>query len=455
MRSILTMLKFKKIYLAFLLLVLFPCFALALDYDQEEEFTNTEKIAPYPKLDIDVWVDKGEGGTYHPGQEIGLYFQTSADCYVAIYNIDTRGYLNILYPYESSDPQFVRGGKIYRIPGRYDDYQLTVDGPEGTEYIVAVASFEPIRIPSWPRYAQHLDDMGGIREDNEINVTRLEEDEDPYDFIEFVNNWMIPDDYYVTDLCLFNVECPQPRWYYWPNRYYIERPWYYDIGAAYIWSPFEAEVYIDGVFYGITPITIPYLIVGRHFVTIYYHGCRMWWDWVSVHQERMVTVQPHFNDRYRFVVDDPIQKEYRIRKEKEIRTYDADKANRRREVVKARKETRTFERETPVQTREIKSKSEEQKQRSTASDDDKRVRNGSKSKFRSEEKESQRPYFQKDERLRSAEKEKEKLRAKEDSDKGNKVMTGERKTEKASDRPGKDRSSVNKNPRPEKSMRRR
>jgi len=442
------MLKFKKIYLTFLLLVLFPCFALALDYDQEEEFTNTEKIAPYPKLDIDVWGDKGESGTYHPGEEIGVYFQTSADCYVVIYNIDTRGYLNILFPYEYSDPQFVRGGKIYRIPDRYDDYELRIDGPEGTEYLVAIASFKPIRIPNWPRY------MGGFREEDEINVSRLEEDEDPYDFIEFVNNWMIPDEYFTTDLCLFNVEYPHPRWYYWPDRYYIERPWYYDIGAAYIWSPFEAEVYIDGIFYGIAPITIPYLIVGRHFVTIYYHGCRIWWDWVSVHQERMVTVQPHFNDRYRFVVDDPIQKEYRVRKEKTIKGYDVDKANRRREMVKARKETKAFEKETPVQTREIKFKTEEKKERSPALDDDKRIRNGSESKFRSEEKESQRPYFQKEERLKSAEKEKDKFRAKEGSDKENKVMTGERKTEKVSDRPGKERSSVNKSPGPEKSMKR-
>jgi hypothetical protein len=443
------MLKFKKIYLAFLLLVLFPSFALAFDYDQEEEYVSTQKIAHYPKLDIDVWADKGEGGTYHPGEEIGVYFQASSDCYVVIYNIDTRGYLNILYPYEYSDPQFVRGGKIYRIPERYADYELRVDGPEGTEYLVAVASFEPIRIPHWPRY------MGGLREEDEINVSRLEEDEDPYDFIEFVNNWMIPDDYYVTALYLFNVEYPQPRWYYWPHRYYIERPWYYDIGAAYIWCPFEAEVYIDGVFYGIAPITIPYLIVGRHFVTIYYNGCRVWWDWVSVHHERTVTIQANFHDRYRFVVDDPIRKEYRVRKEKTIRGYDVDKANRRREVVKVKKETKTFEKEMPIQTREIKLKTEEEKERYRVLDDDKRIRTKSESKFRSGEKEYQRPYFQKEERLKSRENEKEKFRVKGRSEKEDKVIIRERKTEKVSDRPGKEGGSVNKNPRPEKSTRRR
>jgi hypothetical protein len=57
--------------------------------------------------------------------------------------------------------------------------------------------------------------------------------------------------------------------------------------------------------------------------------------------------------------------------------------------------------------------------------------------------------------LKSRENEKEKFRVKGRSEKEDKVIIRERKTEKVSDRPGKEGGSVNKNPRPEKSTRRR
>jgi len=284
----------------------------------------------YPDLEIEVWIDKGEGAVYHPGEKIRIFFQTSEDCYVLIYNIDTRGYVNILYPYDYSDPHWVSGGIIYRIPNRYADYQLRIDGPEGTEYIQAICSSEPIDLPNWPRY------MGGFRdEDEEVSVLRLEEDEDPYDFIQFTNEWMMRNENFATDLCILTVEYPHPRWYYWPRTYHVERPWHYELGACYIHYPYGAEIYIDGVFYGITPITIPYLIMGRHFITVYFSGCRVFWDWVWIYPERTIWVRPpHFYDRARFVYDHPFRKEYRVRKEKSYRLKDEKSSRRRSKMLK-------------------------------------------------------------------------------------------------------------------------
>ncbi len=297
----------KLLKVTLLVLILGLVFRPALAQD---EYYPDDEFASSADLEVDVWVDRGDGSVYNPGDEIEILFETSQDCYVVIYNIDTRGYVNILYPYDHTDSPWVEGNQIHRIPGSYNDYDLRVDGPDGVEYIQAIASLEPIVLPDWPRY------VGGMGEDHlDITVLRLE-DEDPYDFMETINYNIIRGDDYATDLCIFNVDYPHPRWYYHPQVYWTDRPWYYPMGEVYIGCPFGAEVYIDGMFYGICPITVPSLICGRHWVTVYWFGCRVWWDWVHIYPDRTIRIRADFPRRYRFVHDGVIKKEYRIRKDK-------------------------------------------------------------------------------------------------------------------------------------------
>ena len=121
---------------------------LVRDYD--DSYDVKHRVISDPYLDVEVWVDKGEGAAYNPGENIKVYFQTSRDCYVVIYNIDTRGYVDLLYPVDDDDDPYVEGGRVYRIPDRFDDYELTVDGPDGVEYIQAVASPAPLDLPNFP-----------------------------------------------------------------------------------------------------------------------------------------------------------------------------------------------------------------------------------------------------------------------------------------------------------------
>jgi len=270
---------------------------------------------PNPGLDIDVWINKAEGSTYYPGEDIKVYFRASRDCYVVVYNIDTRGYVNILYPYNSSDERYVEGGRVYKIPGRYDDYSLTVDGPSGVEYIQAVASYEPLSPPHWSGYYE-----GSRAVPDDIYTMRMDEDEDPYVFMEWVNHRISPYPDYVTDVTNLYVRYPHPRWYYHPNLYqYYPYSFPYDLGSVYIWAPFAVDVYIDGIFFGIAPLTIPSIVCGRHFVTVYYNGCRLWDDYVNVESRRTVRIQTRLDQRIRYVTEDPVKKEYRTWKEKEYR----------------------------------------------------------------------------------------------------------------------------------------
>jgi hypothetical protein len=98
---------------------------------------------------VDVWVNREEGGVYRPGESMRIFFRTRNDAYVLVYNIDTEGYIHLVYPYGPSDLERVQGGKTYRIPARHDPYDLVADGPPGMEFVVAVASRHPFRDLPW------------------------------------------------------------------------------------------------------------------------------------------------------------------------------------------------------------------------------------------------------------------------------------------------------------------
>jgi len=278
----------------------------------------SHRVIHEPYLDIEVWVDKGEGATYYPGEEIKVYFRASRDCYVVIYNINTKGYVNLLYPYDQYDDYYVEGGRTYRIPDRFDDYDLTINGPEGTEYIQAVASFDPISVPNFP---------GQYDYEGEVYAYCLE-GEDPFEFMEAINWEIVPNDY-ASDVCILNVEYEHPRWYYWPREVYVGRPVDVVWGGVYFGYPWGVEVWIDGVFYGVTPITIPALVVGRHWVSFWYYGCWIWRDWVWIRRDYTTRVWADCGHRYRWVKERFVEKSYRAEKAKRRRGIDERSGSRR------------------------------------------------------------------------------------------------------------------------------
>jgi hypothetical protein len=276
--------------------------------DYDDSYNVKHRVIRQPDLDIEVWVDKGDGVTYNPGEEIKIYFQASTDCYVVIYNIDTRGYVHLLYPVDPDDDFYVEGGRTYRIPDRFDDYELTVDGPDGLEYIQAVASWEPLDLPNFP---------GEYEYEGQVYAYQLD-GEDPFEFMAEINSEIACYDY-ASDVCIFSVEYPHPQWYYHPRMVYIDPPMNIYLGGVYVDYPWGVEIWIDGVFYGITPLTIPSLIVGRHYVSFWYHGCWIWRDWFHVRRDFTFTLWADCHDRYRYVRERYVEKNYREEKAKRRR----------------------------------------------------------------------------------------------------------------------------------------
>ncbi|HEU4941344.1 MAG TPA: DUF4384 domain-containing protein, partial [Candidatus Eisenbacteria bacterium] len=141
----------------------------------------TQSIRQSSRFQIDVWINREEGGVYRPGESMRVFFRSNADAYVLVYNIDTEGYIHLVYPFGPSDPVRVEGGRAYRVPARHDPYDLVADGPAGMEYVVAVASRHPFQDLPWYLSGRDADrdeyddelDSGQIVGDPYVGIERL------------------------------------------------------------------------------------------------------------------------------------------------------------------------------------------------------------------------------------------------------------------------------------------
>jgi hypothetical protein len=275
------MCKFLRSMIVMVVLLVFPAVSFA------ENQTGISKVSP---LDIDIWVNKGDQATYYFGEDVAVYFRTSADCYVVVYDIDPAGNVSLLYPAEYESDCFVRGGEVYRIPDPSDDYRLEITGPRGREFIHAVASYDYIEPPEFIRYEFYEYGDWDYYYDDFIHTMHGE----MADFVARLNDRIVNGPY-VTASTMFYIDDSyrHHRWYrYWPiEPYYVSSVW---IGCNF---PY-AEVWIDGCYYGIAPILIPSIYIGHHWVWIYYNGYPCWQDYIYIRHGQRYYVDAKIKRRF-------------------------------------------------------------------------------------------------------------------------------------------------------------
>ncbi len=312
---------YSKLSRSVIMAVLSIFFMGSLALADHDEYTGTLVRVPRGDLDINVWTDRGSNSIYHPGDDIRIYFRISRDAFVVIYNVDTRGYVHLLYPYNYGDSRFVQGRRTYSIPSSRDDYDLLVDGPAGTEQIVAIASWDPFELPNlgWNSEDQGDENYDYNYDDEEEYgpgtgyYLRRDDNEDEDEFIDRLNRRIIPRDYddYSVDVTYFRVKYSHPRSYYTYPGYY-GYPYYYDsFGACYFDYPFGAAIYIDGFFFGYTPLFLPYFIVGRHYVSVIYHHNVVYRDYFHVYPKQKVVFNISHYNKVKFYNDRFKPKDYR------------------------------------------------------------------------------------------------------------------------------------------------
>jgi hypothetical protein len=225
------------------------------DYGNDE-YPNADRARIDQYLDVEVWTNHSDG-EYYEGDNIVISYRTNRDAFVAIYSIDSRDRVSLLFPSEPDQDNFVRGGVTYRLPDGLDDFDLVVTGPEGVENIQIIASREKFTIPDWYPTSGLICDW-----------------DDRYEYMDYLN-----DRYFVRyggqrfayDRAAIYIDEWEP--YYFRPVYY---PAYHNwtvCGNMYIDYPIGATVYIDGFYWGCAPLYIPRIYVGWHTITIYdYYG---------------------------------------------------------------------------------------------------------------------------------------------------------------------------------------
>ncbi len=136
----------KRVVWLFILLVTISAFSFAGANVQDIIITPTKPT----NLTIKVWTDKSVGSTYYQGESIHIYFKTSQNAYVTLYDFTPEGGVRIIFPNFFQRNNFVKGGIVYAIPNPSYNYDLTVSGQNGREMIEAIATTSPKVLPPAP-----------------------------------------------------------------------------------------------------------------------------------------------------------------------------------------------------------------------------------------------------------------------------------------------------------------
>ncbi|MCK4236693.1 MAG: DUF4384 domain-containing protein, partial [Candidatus Krumholzibacteria bacterium] len=134
----------RKLVIYLLVISLVPLLSLPL-YSVELRKSRPTALIDRGDMTVSLRLIGGKGSVLRPGRDIRLTFQTSADAYVIIYNIDSEGYVNLLFP-EDGKPRSVKGRSVQFVPDQEKGIIWEVGDKTGIEYIHALAVADRNRI---------------------------------------------------------------------------------------------------------------------------------------------------------------------------------------------------------------------------------------------------------------------------------------------------------------------
>jgi len=243
--------------------------------------TRPPYMPPHPgnRFTVDVRVDRR---SYSIGSPVRISFSASDDCYVYIFNTDSRGVTSQIFPnyYERSNS--IKARRNYTIPNR--GYSLVVGGPAGRETIRIVAYRQRYRaLSTWdifkksepfPGRETSVDSMNSrIKKELGSKSSKSPGSKGGREGLELKELYIAPNiapipnqpgytNYYAEDTVRFETynvigyspynPAPVPEPYYEPPSYYPDTS---NPTIRISSTPSNASVYIDGVYVGQTPGT--------------------------------------------------------------------------------------------------------------------------------------------------------------------------------------------------------
>lgn len=112
-------------------LMIVPLYAVELKQSSSLGYT-------YGELDVRVHLTGGKGNVLKPGRDIRLTFEVNENAYVIMYNIDSEGFVNLLFPWDGK-LQRVEGREVYSLPEEGSGIHWEAGDKTGIEYIHVLA----------------------------------------------------------------------------------------------------------------------------------------------------------------------------------------------------------------------------------------------------------------------------------------------------------------------------
>ena len=213
-------------------------------------------VNPNPPFSTSIWTDRSQ---YYPGDKVTIYFRTTRDAYIYVFDIDTVGNVSLIFPNIYSENNYRRANSTYSLPDN-SRYNLTVGGPSGVEQLVMFATPSKIKDVEWLRRSLSQGSFGPQLNVN-ISAERF--------MIEVKSVTVTPNfgQDWASASATFTVGqgsvLPVPQ----PPPPPVAR------GVINLTSrPSGAQVFLDGVEQGATPITVSGVSYGVHDITVVKNG---------------------------------------------------------------------------------------------------------------------------------------------------------------------------------------
>jgi len=239
-----------------------------------QENSQPQRIIVEPKLPfkVNVWVNKGCGSTYRAGESLTIYFESSRDCYLTLFDFSPNGKVRQIFPNRYRRDNFIRAHKAYTIPGKRDSFEFRVTPPPGEETIKAVATVSP-----WWFNRETVD----YKEAFPIVSKSARE------FSSKFKQRIRP--------------LPRIKWAQSSCTFYVSGWVGYGRGKVRVTSePTHASVYLDGEYQGTTPLTIRRVSVGKHRIRVAKEDYRDWSETIFVERGKTSYVFARLEPSYHY-----------------------------------------------------------------------------------------------------------------------------------------------------------
>ncbi len=216
---------------SFALFVLALAFSVAFAQPRITVSPQTIVVNPVPSFGVEVFVDKDSSGTgtpsYQIGEAISIGVRVSEASYVYVFNVRSTGEIIQILPnrYDADGQNnYLQAGETKYFPPRGARYAFNVDGPNGLDKVIAVASRSQLD-------THQLADFAGT---GNFATSNIGQDGFAQTFSIVVTP--IPQEDWVTDTALFYVgtqaaapqttpqPAPQPGMVLFENPYLLAYP---------------------------------------------------------------------------------------------------------------------------------------------------------------------------------------------------------------------------------------